>query len=221
MALATYQDLLDAVGNWLGRSDLTSRAPEFIALAEARIKRTQKWFVEIYSLANGVNFTYDATPKALPNYVRHVEAIWAATSLYHHPIKIVTPELWRERVAGNTDATGIPQIANVQLLTSDWLATNGPRLALWPRPADAFDIDLKYVRNLPAMSQSAVTALFVQHPDVYLFGALVESAPYLQHDERIEVWENRFQLALKEINMERERAELGASLKETRIPQAF
>ena len=30
--------------------------------------------------------------------------------------------------------------------------------------------------------------LLTKHPDVYLYGALLESAPYTKEDERINVW---------------------------------
>ena len=40
MAINTYATLQTAVANWLDRSDLTDRIPEFIALAEARMHRT-------------------------------------------------------------------------------------------------------------------------------------------------------------------------------------
>ena len=39
MAINTYATLQTAVANWLDRSDLTDRIPEFIDLAEARINR--------------------------------------------------------------------------------------------------------------------------------------------------------------------------------------
>ncbi len=39
MALATYQNLLDSVANYLGRSDLTSQIPDFVTLAELRLAR--------------------------------------------------------------------------------------------------------------------------------------------------------------------------------------
>ena len=39
MALGTYTELKDAIADWLDRSDLTARIPDFIALAEARINR--------------------------------------------------------------------------------------------------------------------------------------------------------------------------------------
>ena len=36
MAVTTYAELQTALDNWLARTDLQSRHPEFIALAEAR-----------------------------------------------------------------------------------------------------------------------------------------------------------------------------------------
>ena len=39
MTISTYSELQTAAGNWLNRSDLTSRLPEFIALAESRFNR--------------------------------------------------------------------------------------------------------------------------------------------------------------------------------------
>jgi hypothetical protein len=40
MAISTYAELQTAAANWLGRADLTSRIPEFVALAEAKFNRT-------------------------------------------------------------------------------------------------------------------------------------------------------------------------------------
>ena len=39
MAITNYTELKTAVANFLARSDLTDRIPEFIALAEARLSR--------------------------------------------------------------------------------------------------------------------------------------------------------------------------------------
>ena len=39
MAINTYATLQPAVANWLDRSDLSDRIPEFIALGEPRMKR--------------------------------------------------------------------------------------------------------------------------------------------------------------------------------------
>ena len=42
MALTTYSELKTAIANWLDRSDLDDRIPEFIQLAEARHRRDFK-----------------------------------------------------------------------------------------------------------------------------------------------------------------------------------
>ena len=39
MAIGTFAQLKTATANWLDRSDLTDRIPEFITLAEARFNR--------------------------------------------------------------------------------------------------------------------------------------------------------------------------------------
>lgn len=40
MALSTYSDLQTAVGEWLAKSNLSARAPDFIRLAESHLNRT-------------------------------------------------------------------------------------------------------------------------------------------------------------------------------------
>ena len=39
MAISTFAELKTAIDNWLARADMTDRAAEFIALAEARMNR--------------------------------------------------------------------------------------------------------------------------------------------------------------------------------------
>ena len=57
MAIGTYSELQTAVANWLDRSDLSDRIPEFITLSEARINRLLRVrlmeSVKIISLISG------------------------------------------------------------------------------------------------------------------------------------------------------------------------
>ena len=39
MSISSYSDLKTAVANWMARSDLTNRIPEFITLTEAKFNR--------------------------------------------------------------------------------------------------------------------------------------------------------------------------------------
>src|SRR5574343_38100 len=57
MAITTNSELNTAVANWLSRSDLTSRIPEFIALFEAKFNRDMRvpsQESEFYSSGTGV-----------------------------------------------------------------------------------------------------------------------------------------------------------------------
>ena len=48
-------------------------------------------------------------------------------------------------------------------------------------------------------------------PDLYVYGALVESEPFLGHDERIPVWNDMFNQALAQINNHAITAEMSGS----------
>lgn len=221
MAFTTYADLQAAVANWLNRDDLTDRVPEFIVLAEARIRRNQHWFKQLYSVANGgVPFTVTTQPQALPAYVKEVIAMWASSAVYRHTLDVVTPEAWRDRACANNDVVGIPRVAMIAPQMDTWLGSAGSQLFLWPRPNAAFDIDFQFIRDLTPLA-TAVGPLFARHPDLYLYGALAESAPFLQHDERLPVWNDRYTAAELEITREAERAQYSASSKLVRLPRVF
>ncbi len=42
MAISTYAELKTGIANWLDRTDLTDKIPDFIALAESRHRRDFK-----------------------------------------------------------------------------------------------------------------------------------------------------------------------------------
>jgi len=85
-----------------------------------------------------------------------------------------------------------------------------------------FAVDFKYVFDPdPLVLASDSNALLRRHPDLYFYAALAESAPYLLHDERLPLWEGRYQMVVKEINSEREAAELGAPNKRANLPVVF
>ena len=51
------------------------------------------------------------------------------------------------------------------------------------------------------------------HPDIYLYGALLQSAPFLKDDARVPIWDGLYQRAIEALNLESDRAEIsGATL---------
>ena len=55
--------------------------------------------------------------------------------------------------------------------------------------------------------------LLREHPDVYLYGALLQAAPFLRDDERIPVWRSFFIDAINSINQREIRRQIGGVLR--------
>lgn len=235
--LQTYDDLQEAVLGWLDRvgdTDAQDKFPIWLALCEARIRRQQEWFRQIYSLVNNGNpLDVTAYPQELPNYVREVTTMWNATEAGQGEIEIVTPSAWRGFTALNPSvgngkankAVIIPQMDSFLVDPDGVGATtiHGAYLYLHPRVAidGSVKVDFEFIRDLPALDATTTNGLFIRHPDLYMYGVLVETAPYYEHDERLPLWEDRFTKAIAEINRERERAQFSASRKRIQLPRSF
>ena len=54
---------------------------------------------------------------------------------------------------------------------------------------------------MSALSDSAETNwLLTHHPDIYLYGALLHSAPFLQEDARAQTWAALYKSAVERVN---------------------
>jgi len=236
MAFATYDDLIAEVLSMLNREDdddIEAKVPTWIALCEAVIRRQQEWFRQFYTLANsGAPLDITAYPMELPNYVRDVHALWNSTTAAHGEIEILTPSAWRDFVSANSALGTVPRKAVIVPQMDSWLVDpdnadvlvkTGARLFLWPQPPvdGSVKVDFEFTRDIVPLDANTVNGLYLRHPDLYLYGTLIESAPFLQHDERLALWQTRFSQAMAEINVERERAQSAASRKRIQLPRQF
>jgi hypothetical protein len=75
------------------------------------------------------------------------------------------------------------------------------RLVLTPPPETPVRLVLTY-RARPRLSEAApANPVLAEHPDLYLFGALAEAAPFLRDGEMLAVFAARFDAALTEARM--------------------
>jgi len=178
MAISTYDELKDAVANWLDRDDLTDRIPEFIVLAEARMNRVlrlrmmeSKYTASTaasqrnYALPTGYiqmrNFQLDTTPITAMQYV--------------------SPEIY-DRLWGGSNS-GTPQFYTI-------IANE---LQLGPIPASVMTIQMLFYKRITALSSSNTTEqMLTENPDMYLYGALLEAEPFIMNDERVALWSQGF-----------------------------
>jgi len=78
----------------------------------------------------------------------------------------------------------------------------GGQIRVLPIPDAAYTAELAYYAKLSKLSASVTTNwLLAQAPDVYLYGALLQAAPYLQDDARITVWSALYQAGLDQLQI--------------------
>ncbi len=76
----------------------------------------------------------------------------------------------------------------------------GDEIELIPTPDSDYTIEMVYRKNIPALASNSTNWLLTLAPDVYLYGMLLESAPYIKEDERIQVWATGFAQAVESLN---------------------
>jgi hypothetical protein len=196
MAISTYTELQDAVANWLARDDLTARIPEFITLAEAKFNR-----VLLHpQMETRTTLTVD-TNLASPEFLDLPSDFQTMRSV---------------RLSG---VTGKPRLGFMTQTQMDdyrysidnvsdepvYFSITGDQIELAPTPNENFTVQVIYRRNIPALASNSTNWLLTLAPDLYLYGSLLESAPYMQNDERIAVWGLAVQTVLDQLNAHGER----------------
>jgi len=189
MALSTYTELKASLADWLNRSDLTSVIPDFISLAEAQIERqlrTRQMIVRATA-----SFAADAEYGTVPDDFLEAKTIKLDTN----PVTSLDFET----------IDSMDQLASTTYLSSGRpkkFTVVGNQFRLLPIPDGAYTAELVYYAKLTKLSASVATNwLLTQAPDVYLYGSLLQAAPYLQDDARITVWSSLYTAGLDQLQI--------------------
>lgn len=195
MALDTYTDLKAAVADWLMRDDLTSRIPDFITLCESRNNlrlRTRDMHSSDTLSISGSTFTLPTDFIEVRKVVSNVD-----------PVSVLSPIT--DELSSSYSTSGYPY----------YYVISGSDLSVYP-PNDA-DITLHYWAKIPALSDSnADNWLLLKAPAVYLYGTLMESAPFLEDDARAAVWAQLYVAACDELSKADQRVTLGKAVARVR-----
>jgi hypothetical protein len=178
MALDTYTGLQTSIGNWLNRADLASIIPDFISVAEAQITRRLIADGPVREMMGRSDATINAEFIPVPSDFYGVRAIYLTGSLI--ALEMASPEEIDRRKILYPSASGDPQI----------YAVVGGEIQFWPWVSGgSYAGELTYWKRIPPLSvANASNWLLASHPDIYLYVSLLQSAPYLQNDDRVATW---------------------------------
>jgi hypothetical protein len=173
MSITTYAQLQTAIGSWLSHSLFTAQIPDFITLFEAAANRR----LRVRQQETTANVTMTAGSGPLPaDYLAWRRVTWPGAT--RAELDYVAPS-WLQ-AAYPSAAAGIPAVFTIE----------GASITV--RPVDNTALQLLYYAKVPALSDVATTNwLLAAHPDLYLFGAMVEAEMFGVNDERMPLWKAR------------------------------
>lgn len=190
MALSTYSGLKTSVADWLNRDDLTTAIADFISLAEAQMERklrTRQMLVR-------ANATIDTEYAAVPDDFLEAKSFKLSTN----PVT----------------ALGFETIDSLDNLSWNYPSASKPRFfsvvggqfRFLPVPDSSYTGELAYYAKLSKLSDSNTTNwLLTSAPDAYLYGTLMQAAPYLKDDARIATWSALYSSALEDLQISDDR----------------
>lgn len=172
MAITTYSELKTAIANWLNRDDLTSVIPDFIALAETDFNRKLRTRQMIVRATATLADQYIS----LPSDFLEIDGYIQLNSSPPRKLTPVSPEQMQIERRRKGDVPGIP----------DTFTVIGDALEVNATPNQSFEIEMAYFQKVPALSATNTSNWLLQkHPDLYLYGALMQAANYIWEDERL------------------------------------
>jgi len=192
--ITDYTSLQTAVIEWLARDQdttLISRVPSLIQLSEAKFNRllfVRQMEQRSYTLTD----PNASEPEfiELPTDFQSMRRI-RLTSVTGKPrLQFKTPQQMDEWRYSNGNTTGQPQFFSIF----------GTELEFAPTPDGIYTIEMFYRKNIPNLADNTTNWLLSLAPDLYLYGALMEAAPYLKEDARIAVWAAGLKTTLDDLN---------------------
>lgn len=189
MALSNMTELIASVITKLNRPDLQDSVPDMILEVEARLRRR----LRSKNITRGTLLTTDPSGTPLPPDVKELQF---ATLAGRGALDIVSPAGYADLLEQNT-VPGLPK----------YVCQIGDTLFFVPAPDQAYTVTIIYEPDVPplATTEGGTNWVLAQHPDIYTYGIAVEAAPYLRDDVRVQMYDARFQQALDELELVRDR----------------
>ena len=181
MALDTFANLKTSIAN-----DLTSYIPDFIALAEARHGRDLR--LRIMENVATATATSGTNYLALPTNFLEFRYV-ALNTTPKIVLRYMSPFELTRNYGGTTSGEPV------------YMTLIGERLYFGPTPDSNYSIEWAYYSKPTALSDSNTSnAILTNHPDLYLYASLLESAPFLMQDERLGTWAELYKEAVRVAN---------------------
>lgn len=192
--IVDYASLQSAVTEYLARDQdatLIARIPTFIQLAEAKFNR-QLFARQMEQRATALVNLASSEPEfiSLPSDFQSMRRVRLSSVMGKPALEFRSGTQIDEYRFETFNIGGRPR----------YFTVFGDELEIAPTPDAAYTLEMVYRKKIPALAESDANWLLALAPDLYLYGALLESAPYIKEDGRIQTWGLGFTAALNDLN---------------------
>jgi hypothetical protein len=188
MAFENYSALVASITSWLmNRQDLATQIPEFIALAEADLNtrlRDRRMHKRVEAT------TTCATVKLPKDWLEAVEVHVVGC----RPLNVLSLDQLHSMRA---------QYAMHRPPHPVGFAFVDSAVEFVPAPSESRPekIRMTYFSRLPPLGEeNATNWALEQEPSLYLYGALLQAAPFLIDDERVDTWRKLYEPRIASLN---------------------
>lgn len=179
-----YAQLQSNIADFLNRTDLAAVIPTFIGLTEAQMERA----LRVRQMMGRSTAPIDTEYSALPADFLEAKTFKITSARPIQPVEFVTPEQMDAAQQQSAGAQGIPK----------YFTIIGNQIRVHPVPDATYTGELTYFTRLPKLSNTnTMNWLLSSSPDAYLYGSLMQAAPYLKDDERVAVWGTLYNTAIE------------------------
>lgn len=171
--ISNYAELLAAGADWLNRADLVDQMPAFVMLSTAQFNREFR----LRDMMVRAEATSAEEFVELPSdWLEHYSLTLASGGA---PLRYISEKESNEIKGGIGDVSG--SVAAYTLI--------GNTIELVPSPGTDVDLKMVYYQRIPNLSDLVpVNWLLTKSPDLYLYSVLLQAAPYLKDDQRLQTW---------------------------------
>ncbi|MDA9097045.1 hypothetical protein N9J50_01790 [Methylophilaceae bacterium] len=181
----SYTTLQSTIADYLARTDLTDQIPEFIRLAEDRLRRDLR-IRQMLKVATAVATTGDSTV-SLPSDFLAMKDL----HIQGNPVKTIeflsTSNFFRN---AGTSYKGAP----------NYYTLLGSEFQFAPVPDSDYTLQMVYFYQPDYLSDTNPSNLWLAYtPDLLLYASLGEAEPYLMNDERLQTWASMYDRGLNAV----------------------
>lgn len=195
MSITDFTTLKTVAVEYLARegdATLIARVPTFIQLFEAKMNR-MLFVPQMEKRSTAAVNTGSTEPEfiALPGDFQSMRTVRLSGVTGKPRLSFMTPTQLEDYRYSIDNVTGQPI----------YFSVFGEEMELAPTPNEDYTLEIIYRSFLSALSDSNTSNwLLTLAPDLYLYGTLLESAPYIKEDGRIQTWAAGVSTALNDLN---------------------